>query len=178
MRDSQRGKVYDSERWLHAAHPEMSWDEVEAYVAKVLGSAYVQRKYPTAKMRIRFVKGRGGGMAMNNWFDRDNWQHHYGPVVSLGVWGRRRSVILHELAHHFAGLSHQHDWRFCEVYLDLVRHFLGQAAHDRLKAEFKARRVRFRKPVKRTMTPEQREAAAARLAAARAAKDAAKAVAA
>lgn len=170
MRDNQRSKVYTAEMYLHQSEAEMSWAEVEAYAAKVMGSTYVQAKYSVARRKIVFVKGRGGGFAKNYHFDSYNRVHYHGPVVSLGVWGRRRSVILHELAHHFAGLHVRHNWQFVAVYLDLVRHFLGQQAHDEFKASFKANRVKYRAPAKRTLTDEQRQAASERLAAARAAK--------
>jgi hypothetical protein len=46
---------------------------------------------------------------------------------------------------------------------------MGREAHDALKVSFKAKKVRFTKPRERKpLTPEQREALAARLAEARA----------
>ena len=93
---------------------------------------------------------------------------------------RTQWVVLHELAHVVcarveSGMRYDertpgHGWRFAEIYLYLVKTHLGQDRHDALKAAFKKHHVRFRRPVRRIMTPEQRAACRARLALARAAK--------
>lgn len=168
QRDSQRSKVYLAETPLHWSSPQLSDQEAWAFFRKVQESAYVRRKYNPPHIHLDY--GRGGGKA-HRWY-QDRWGDVHHRAVTLGVWARRKSVILHELAHHYAGLGHGHDWRFCEVYLDLVRHFLGQTEHDRLKESFKHNKVRFRKPATRTMTPEQKADATERLAAARAVRDA------
>jgi uncharacterized membrane protein len=57
-----------------------------------------------------------------------------------------------------------HGWQFAETYLLLVRHVMGVDAHDRLKAQFKEHRVRFREPKKRReLSEEQRQALRERL---------------
>ncbi len=177
VRDSQRSKVYAAERaagiYRHRSEA-MDWDGVLAFVEKVQSSAYVRRKYSASRYQVKAFPGRGGGMAMRELLARDidgYWMRHHGQIITLGVWARQPAVILHEIAHHYAGLSHSHDWAFCATFLDLVRHFMGKEAHDALKAQFKAHRVRFTPPrPKRTLTPEQREAASARLALAREAR--------
>ena len=82
----------------------------------------------------------------------------------------------HELSHLLQPSgSAAHGWQFCSIELRLVRHFLGKEAYDKLKAEFKAGRVRFTKPrAKRELTPEQRAVLGERMAVARAAKAASK----
>lgn len=66
--------------------------------------------------------------------------------------------------------SKWYDRTYCEVYLDVVRAMMGKAAHDLLKERFKSYGVKFRPKRKVTMTIAQRDAAGARLKAAREAK--------
>lgn len=180
-RDSQRSKLYAAERasglQLHKHQAGMSIEQCQALVDKILGSAYVQRKYGWRKGTIPVHATHGGGRAdYSGGYHRDRvtgeveWR---GRHIRLGVWARQPFIVIHEVAHHLAGYGHGHDWRFAEVTLDLTRHFLGAEAGAQLKAAYKAGRVRFRKPVKRTITPERREALVIQLAAARAAKAAA-----
>lgn len=177
-RDTQKSKVYTAERALHAINPAFkTWAEVEAYVKKVVKSAYLQRKYEKRAYRIgnlHVFKGRGGGFASDGKIVYHGWgeyERFYGPQITLGVWARRESVILHEIAHHLVGFGHGHDWAFCEVYLDLVRHFMGKEAHALLKESYRKNKVRFTKPYKRApLTPEQKAAACERLAKAREAR--------
>lgn len=177
-RDSQRSRVYEAERasGIHLPrHAErMSWDEVLAYVKKVESSAFVKRKYRNARWPIQVFMGRSGGKATDYLVvhDPDGYRiGRSGQIITLGVWARQPAVILHEIAHHYAGLGYAHNWRFCAVYLELVKHFMGKDAHDALRAQYKAHRVKFTAPrAKREISPEQREALVARLAAAREAK--------
>jgi len=60
-----------------------------------------------------------------------------------------------------------HGWQFCDIYLRLVLYVMGREAHDALKASFKVARIKYRQPRTREWTPEQRQAAALRLWAAR-----------
>lgn len=78
--------------------------------------------------------------------------------------------MLHEIAH-CCGYSIEteplpgHGWHFAAIMLDLVERQMGKAAHQALAEEFKARRVRYRKP--RQLSPEHRTALSARMAALR-----------
>ena len=201
-RDTQRQRVYDSQRFMEvkpnkmrphrilhidATGPEpMHWTEkhpgeamtieqCQALVDKVLASKYVQRKYSPQFHSLPVYPTHAGGRASagGGWHyvrahDDYEWR---GRHIRLGVWARQPIVVLHEIAHHLAGLSHGHDWRFCQVMLDLVRHFMGREAHDALKASFKEHRVRFTEPRKRgPVSPERRAQLVEQLAAARAAK--------
>lgn len=172
-RDSQRSKVYIAERAAGLQLPSstkrdwaMSIEECQQYVNKMLNSAYFKRKYwKHSTLEIRVLEGRNGGRATRQGFGQS--------VIFLGVWARQEFVIIHEVAHHVAGLSHGHDWRFCEVELDLVRHFMGKEAHDKLKASFKEHKVKFRQPrPKRQLTPEQKAVLVERAAKARAVRQA------
>ncbi len=70
-----------------------------------------------------------------------------GRVIKLPLWGRTRPVILHELAHHLAGLEAKHGPDFARAYLDLVRRWIGRDAAARLRAEYRAGRVKVSRTV-------------------------------
>lgn len=188
-RDTQRKRVYDAEdrawSWLATPSSELlTIEQCQALVDKVLASKWLSNQ-ADMKMQVSLVRRLGGVLVFagtgNNATIEDRWGTSFGwyyhkktdkPSISLSRQGRQKSVVLHELAHILqpSGTA-AHGWEFCSIYLRLVRHFMGKEAHDKLKAEFKAGRVRFTKPrAKRTLTHEQREAATARLAAARAAR--------
>lgn len=174
MRDSQRSKVYGGEGPLirSAYGTEASWEELQQFTNKVLQSKWVMKHWGVRT--ITLVKGGRGARAQSSRyrFDRsaETWKWSPNPVV-LGTTCRNKVVLLHELAHHFAGLHHGHDWKFASVYLDLVKHFLGADAHSILKSGFDAKKVKYHKPrKKKPLTEEQRAAAVERMAKARAAK--------
>jgi putative metallohydrolase (TIGR04338 family) len=176
MRDAQRQRVYNAESasGLHVNEIGWEWEDTVAFGRKILDSKYTQKKWGRKGVPIEFVKGRGGG---RYWSPGHRWSESYyawvshGHEIHLGVWARsKKLVIIHEIAHFLAGAGHGHDWKFCEIELDLVRHFLGKEAYDTLKASFKKNKVRYTKPVKRNLSPEQRQALSDRMAAVRAAK--------
>lgn len=187
-RDSQRQKVYVAEnratRWTGTPRSElMTISECQAYIDKVLASKWLRSQ---ADLRSRLaaidkrggvavIAGRGGANATFDVRYSQSWGEVYRetrPSISLGVRTRQPYLLLHELSHILQPSgSAFHGWEFCDILLRLVRHFLGADLHARLKAEFKAERVRFTAPrAKREMSPEQRALLTQRLAAARAAK--------
>jgi hypothetical protein len=157
-RDSQRSKVYASERAAFKRQI-LDFEEIEAMLGLILGSSYFRRNFGT--MKVTLQRGRNAG-----------WANPWTRTISLGVYGRQRWLLLHELAHIIVNTSPTaawHGWEFCEVYLNLIHRFLGKEAHDSLRAEFKARKVKFNKPrAKRQLTEEQRAELRERLARARA----------
>jgi putative metallohydrolase (TIGR04338 family) len=169
-KDMQRQKLYNAENECFGAHDgktytpyaigEFDMPAVEAFVQSVTDSKYVRRKYGTYKIKLK--DGRGCRMARG------------GPhtmTLTLPRWARYRWVVLHEIAHVLAPISPPpHSWQFAAIYLDLVRHFLGKDDEARLKQCFRKYKVRWRPKARRTLTPEQREAARERLVAARAAR--------
>ena len=163
-RDSQRSKVYAAETKAFEAEPvdlpEVA--DVERFIAHVCSLGRVRESFPELGARtITVGDGRRRRSACAD-----------SRGVNMPRWSRRRWLVLHELSHTIMGRRHRnavsHGWQYAEIYLLLVRHVLGVPAHDRLKAEFKAHRVRFREPRKRApLSPERRAALVATLAAAR-----------
>lgn len=101
--------------------------EVEAYVAKVIGSAWFKKRYRSVR-RIDVHDGRRHTRAVA-------YQPWGRPAfIAMPRWSRSEWVILHEISHIAAGNAHGHDWKFCETYLALVQHFLGKEKAEGLKA--------------------------------------------
>lgn len=168
-RDSQRSKVYRAEGASKVKGKFLGTiPEIEAYLERVFSHEWFRRHFPHAR-RFTVKDGRGRRAAGGSGYG-------FRAVITMPKWSRFETIILHELAHGLTELewgrgTAWHGWEFCETFLKLVYHYMGREAGDKLKASFKEHRVRFRKPRRgRKLTPEQREAAVARLAAAREAK--------
>jgi len=89
-----------------------------------------------------------------------------------------RPGMLHELAHSLVSgntedeiavqySAHpgalQHGWMFCRAYLDLVKRFHSDDAHNRLRQAFRDNKVRYNPRRKRPMSDAQKDAGAQRL---------------
>lgn len=89
-----------------------------------------------------------------------------------------RPGMLHELAHSLVSgntedeiavqySAHpgalQHGWMFCRAYLDLVKRFHSDDAHNRLRQAFRDNKVRYNPKRKRPMSDAQKNASAQRL---------------
>lgn len=159
-RDSQRGKLYTAESKAFEGAPVdlPEVEDIERYVAHIGNLGRVKESFPELGWRpITVGDGRrrrsAGGDARGIYMPR---------------WSRKRWVVLHELGHTIMDRRYRnatgHGWQYAEVYLTLVRHVMGVDAHDRLRDQFKAHRVRYRKPRERApMSPEQRAILAERL---------------
>lgn len=171
-RDTQRKKLYRAERCVDLVKRFESLGKVDLYLARVFSHKWFQRHHPRARMYLvedgrgrRHAAGSSRGTTCLMWLPRH---------------ARSEKTVLHELAHGLTNLKHGHGtaWHgheFARIYLDLVRHYAGKEAADQLRAGYKKHRVRYNPPRKgRKLTPEQREAAIARLSDARELKAAAK----
>jgi hypothetical protein len=178
-RDSQRSRVYAAERaveWSKRADEKIGdggLGAAQAYVNRVIGSKAWHKVLGCGDHEreicrwapVEVADGRGSRKARAGW-----------SRISLPRWSRKRWVVLHELAHVAAQKRYGyysiagHGWQFCDVYLRLMRRFLGTDEAQKLQRAFREKRVRFR-PKRRAaeQTPEQKAALVARLAAARAA---------
>lgn len=163
-RDSQKSRVYKTDFILaDTTKPLPTVADIEKFVERLFKSKRFANKYPKAFRwgRPRVEPGRWGQRrALGSW----RW-------ISIPVRFRNEGIVLHELAHTITlrefGDVAAHGWQFAAVYLDIVKWMLGKAKHDLLKSAFKANKVKFRKPVKRNLTDEQRASLAARLQAGR-----------
>jgi putative metallohydrolase (TIGR04338 family) len=155
QRDSQRSKVYKSDRSLDGiSKPLPSVEDIEAYVAKTFASKQVRKAFKRCYWSLpEAIDGRSLKWA---WADKS--------VVFMPKWARREGILLHELAHTITRREYGpnvegHGWQFCATYLKLVLFMMGREAHDLLKTAMISNRVKFHPPrKKRLMSPEQKDA--------------------
>lgn len=150
MRDSQKSKLYRAERSLSqfTEHEEMTLVEIEAYLNKLVRSAWFQRRWPNIQEARLFGDGRGRRSACG-------WKHGGTAYMTLPRWARNKPVVLHELAHS-TSRHHGHGWAFAADYLTLITHELGEQAGKELRAAYKKNRVRYKKPrIKRPLSSAQ-----------------------
>lgn len=173
-RDSQRQKLYRSERFLQERGSRYeSVQDIQKYVDRLIASAWFRRRWPRcARNGILVEDGRGRrtAVAKTRWGD---------PIISMPVWSRTEAVILHEVAHHCSDERHgtrdvaPHGREFAATLLELITHLMGADTGKELKASFRKNGVKFTAHKGgRTLTPEQRQQQIERLAAAREARDA------
>lgn len=166
-KDMQRQKLYDSEtivNWSHfKAHRVFgSVAETQAFVDDLMSHKYIIRKYGTVYIRVTDGRRRRRGGAIEYGLG--------GREIRMPVWTRTTYYVLHEIAHHLAGLSVYHHWPFVEVYLDLVRHVYGADAEKAFKAVLREKKVRWKPKATRVLSSAQKEALVARMASVRAAR--------
>jgi len=134
------------------AEPSRDLADQAARAAAILQSAHVRAQYPWAPLTVKVLPKRGGGAtAWYTCIEMDSWTRQ------PGQWW----VIYHEVTHIIVGNEPgpepaAHGWRFCQVYVALVRALHSEAAATALQAAFKARRVRYRRPPR--ISPERRAA--------------------
>ena len=169
-RDSQRSKVYRAEGAANVEGQRIETiPEVKAYLKRIFSHEWFKRHHPHAR-RFIVKDGRGRSKACGG---ATGW---HSVRMSLPLWSRCEGVILHELAHGLTTLkwgrgTAWHGWEFCKTFLELVKHYQGKEAGERLRLSFKEYRVRYCKPKRgRKLTPEQYEAACFRLEMAREAR--------
>lgn len=171
-RDTQRAKVYKAEGqadpsgYLQDREQFPDLTSCGRYVRRVCGQKRIQDRYPRAHKiaagALVLHDGGGARRATGGWRG-GLWGS---ARLQLPLWCRNEPTILHELAHALTHSKDQawHGWEFCECLLALTLYVRGREAHDRLKAAYKANRVRFTAPrEKRVLTTEQRAAAIERL---------------
>lgn len=167
-RDSQRSKVYAAEDsakiMIGKSQRFATIGEVADFANRVVLKGQTATKY-NARRSVGVVKVNGNRCKAN------------ADCIWISTYGMSQWIVLHELAHtiHRRNFTRYqeagHGWRFCQIYLELVREFLGAAAARDLKERFVEKGVKFRQPRERApLTEAQKEALRLRLAAARAAK--------
>lgn len=162
-RDSQKSKLYAAEREALEGLVAEQWGAgevavIQAWVDKILSSAWWRRRYPSVR-KVVVEDGAGHRSAMAK-------RRDLRLIIELPLWARKDWVVLHELAHHATDAKHwgvaAHGREFARVYVELVEHIMSKEAGDALRAAFREGKVKYSKP--RTMTAEQKRAAAERLA--------------
>jgi len=186
--DSQRSRLYKAENVaftaLQAQMRDVSTPELyQRRVDEIMGSRYVARLFPRAaghRVNVEYVpqmrganandkRIRTGKFGLREWYLIHELCHvivrrQYPTTVKRGDDGR--DYQMHQSVP--TGVSYNlhvivgHGPEYADVYLRMVRRFLGVAAYDALRAAFKQYRVRSGMRPRRapsaqpTMTPEQR----------------------
>jgi len=143
MRDSQRSKVYRSEKVVPQGLQFKELADVQAYLKQLQSHAWFRRRWAPRDFHLKDGRGARRGRASHGWWAR---------IITLPRATRYQSYVLHEVAHHLAGLNERHGPKFCRVYWTLVRYEFGPEAAKALKTEWAKNRVRWRK--KRRLSPE------------------------
>ena len=166
QRDSQRSRLYNADDALIPwSEPLPEMEDLERYTKWVFGLKRLRNALP-------------GCLSWKTPDLRDGRRRNTAAATAWTVWMPRHSrksyILLHELAHVLTRRTYGyevagHGWEYCSVFLKLVLYAMGREAYNALKASFKRYRVKFKAPRKRKpLSPEQRAAAAERLAKARA----------
>jgi hypothetical protein len=169
-RDMQRQRVYNAEReaflWLGVLDFERFSDLVE-YIRKVASSKRVMRAYPSLRNCGAWTiieRGHGhGACATENelTFRPGSWYKALALHEFAHLLHRREKLSRQHPDRYLKGYVQGHGWRWCQIYMQLVRWFLGSDTERALKTAFKLHRVRWRTP--RRISPEQRLVLANRL---------------
>jgi hypothetical protein len=156
-RDSQQGRVYSSEflAFGKAEDPEGdldgSYDQAQAFVDKVVASAWFKRNAPRhwhslrgePRMRIaRDYEGRTRSFAGSSLI------RHRGKLYPALFIARphlnKRWLLLHEICHWITPHDAGHGREYARIYLSAVKRFLGDDEARKLRAAFKTKRVKYR----------------------------------
>jgi hypothetical protein len=134
MRDFQRSRVYRAEGGAWGDRNDgLSIAELQKFCDVVLESREWRRVSGVRKITI--LSRRGNGASALYWFQ----EIKFGVGAPHSVW-----LLLHEMAHIAVGIGGGHGERFCEIYLGLVRKFIGNGEAAWLKNHFLANKVKFR----------------------------------
>lgn len=165
VRDSQRSKVYAAERvFLHMPCVKEQIKEFSSIKeCQTFVNATLKRKMVKRHFNHYWVPRVTTGA-------RNGWAWSKGGRITVSPGSMNNFALTHEMAHELLPRSIYHGWQFAETELFLVRQVFGKEAERLLKEQFKLHRVKFRKPRKRTITPEQRAILVERMTMARAAK--------
>lgn len=147
-RDNQRQRVYNAD--LHGGQRMETVGEIQEYVDRITRSrwwksqlkknASMHRRFSNGKT-IKVKDGRGRSSACG-----DSWT----CSISMPRWSRTEGVILHEVAHVLTDYIYgregvaAHGPEFAKTYAALVKRWMGREAWEKLKANYKKHKVKYR----------------------------------
>lgn len=89
-------------------------EECQTYVNRIVRSDWWLRRSRDTHIQVKDGRGRRSACAVVDWSGR---------VIKLPLWARTPETILHELAHHLAGLQAGHTAGFKAAYYALAKRF-------------------------------------------------------
>ena len=147
VRDFQRQRVYNSEDLMDVGHGKRleTVPEMQTWVDKIVRSKWFRNRWPYLTY-IQVKDGRGRRRATG--YAKGSRQHYetFGitteGILKMPRWSRSELFILHEITHVIIDHVHKrkvpaHGREFCNLYLSLVKRFMGKVAHHDLKICFK-----------------------------------------
>ena len=171
-RDSQRQRVYDSEKWSGQSPAavrlldngskvrttgNVSIEACQEYVDFVCSAAWFQSRWGRKRIKV--------GHKVYGDATWDGWD------ISVPPWARSEDVLLHEMAHALTPDRYAaHGPEFVGVMLTLVRYAVSREAAQTYRANLRAKRARVSyaavpSPGTRTVVPRHKAAAEQRAAA-------------
>ena len=158
MRDSQKGRLYRAENEVRRLVGDKVFPNkigFYAFIEKIERDRWFRRTYGIRKFTLHDGRGRKSAAA---WGFRD---------MTFPRWSRTPMIVLHEVAHccthwlaHRSNEKHAgHGWLYAQTYLRLVRHFMGEEVHHKLRASYRAHRVKYKRPRKGRPISEAQRAA-------------------
>lgn len=151
--DKQRVRLYRAEREVFTEAIDKgdldgSFEQAEVFANKVAQSSWVKKNvgswtYEQKRFRIDHsyqgrIRSHAGALYTQH---RGRWY----PTLFIARYHRyHKWVLLHEMAHWFAGPGNWHGPRFARIYLGLVRRFLGPEQARALRAAYSKHRVKYR----------------------------------
>ena len=153
-RDFQRARVYRSENIMEESKDMLgkrleTVREMQLWVDKILKSKWFKVRWPYLTS-IEVKDGRGRRIATGyarGIYSTENPSTE--GIIKMPKWSRCEMIIIHEVAHvitdhEYMGRVPAHGIQFCNLYLNMVRRFMGTGWHAQLKDAFKKEKVKFR----------------------------------
>ena len=136
-RDAQRQRLYDSERFMHGNMKPMSAQAIQELVDKIKTDPVVNERFPRGQWREVTVEMTNGQAARAVVGTRGGaYGYRFVREVRFGKWSRKPEVVLHEVAHHIAGLNAAHGPHFAFVLRFLVHRFMGADVSEQLRQSY------------------------------------------
>jgi putative metallohydrolase (TIGR04338 family) len=133
--DKQRQRLYDAESIVPAGRTFETVAECQAFIDKVLASAFVRRRWGLHAIEV--LDGRGHRNATGG-----------SGAIQAPKWARNEAVLSHELAHCLAGSHAMHGPQFARVRLELTGHIFGAEVRAGLLKSYRGHRVKMAPPTK------------------------------
>jgi putative metallohydrolase (TIGR04338 family) len=139
-RDYQRQRVYNAERktsmycWNAVSKdlPTADWQTLLKYVADMNMKPWWKERFGRFCPTIHVTDGRRQRRATGGW-----------GAIHMPKWSRSPLIICHEIAHAVGSYSDRHGPKFCEKFLWIVYHQMGDAAYQELRMAFISGGVEF-----------------------------------
>lgn len=146
-RDTQKRRLYAAERSVQLGSPVvMTMEQARKHVDYITNSRWWKSRYPHVKSVI--VKAGNGNQknatgTLAHGINKETKEWEDVGEITLPEWARIEWVILHELAHTVTRVRPAHGKDYAKNYLALVKRFLGNETHKKLRGAFKSYKIKY-----------------------------------